>query len=83
MASRLAAQSGHDLAEHFARLGAGLIRPHGKHHLAAAHAGAHRPMNVFVADQEIDYLSGQLRVGQIVDPANQQLVVDERALQRL
>ena len=45
--------------------------------------GADGPVHVFIANHEIDDLGSQFRLGHLIDPADDQAIVYERALQGL
>ena len=46
-------------------------------------AATYRPVDILVSDQEIDHAGCQLGLWQVVDPADDEPVVDERALEGL
>ena len=71
------------MLQHLTGAGVWRRRAHRQDQLVLVDAAADRPVDLFKADQEIDDLSGQVGLRQLVDPADDETVVKKRALQRL
>ena len=66
------------LAQHLARMDALGRRSHRQDHFIAIHSATDRPVDFLEADEDIDHLRRQFRLRQLIDPADDKAVVDER-----
>ena len=64
-----AAELANHLPQHLAGMGAALSGPNRKYELVLVDAGTDRPVDFLKADEEINHLGGQFRLGQFIHPA--------------
>src|SRR5438105_3234440 len=77
------AELAYDLPQHFPRAAMRQDGAHRQDELVLVDTGADRPIDLLKANEKIDDFRRQLGLGKLVDPANDQPIVNKRALERL